>query len=373
MTREQDRMRQTLEALLTGTDIKINGDRPWDIQVHDPRFYGRVVGGGSLALGESYMDAWWDCTALDQFIYKLLKAGINKKVITLADKMNVLLAVVFNWQNTRRAFRVGEKHYDIGNDLYVKMLDKRMVYSCAYWKNAQTLDEAQEAKLELVCKKLALEPGMTVLDIGCGWGSFAKYAAERYQVEVVGVTVSKEQVALAQELCRGLPIKILLQDYRAIQGQFDRIVSIGMFEHVGHKNYRTYFETAHRILRDQGLCLVQSMGGSRTVYKCEPWMDKYIFPNGMIPSLRQIGKATEQLFVLEDWQNLGTDYAKTLFAWRDNFTTHWPTLRETYDDRFYRMWIYYLLSCAGMMLARGLNPWQIVFSKNRSVTYHGVR
>jgi len=373
MTRSQARMQQTLAALLTGTDIQINGDRPWDLQVHNPRFYRRVLGGGSLALGESYMEQWWDCAALDQLVYRLLQAGINRKVITLVDKMNALLAMVINWQNKARAFHIGEKHYNIGNDLYTKMLDKRMVYSCAYWKHAQTLDEAQEAKLELVCKKIALAPGMTVLDIGCGWGSFAKYAAERYQAEVVGMTVSTEQVALARELCYGLPITILLQDYRAIQGQFDRIVTIGMLEHVGHKNYRLFFEIVQRALRDEGLLLVQTMGSNRTVFKGDPWIDTYIFPGGMIPSMRQLGTATEQLFVMEDWQNLGTDYATTLLAWHKNFTTHWPTLRETYDERFYRMWTYYLLSCAGLMQARGVHPWQIVFSKHRGITYHSIR
>jgi cyclopropane-fatty-acyl-phospholipid synthase len=366
-------MKKTLEAILTGTDIQINGDRPWDLQVHDPRFYGYVLGGGSLALGESYMKKWWDCTALDQLVYRLFKAGINYRVVAFADKMNALIARIINWQSQTRAFHIGETHYNVGNDLYKMMLDKRMVYSCAYWKKSQTLDEAQEAKLELVCQKLALAPGMTVLDIGCGWGSFAKYAAERYQVEVVGITVSTEQVALATELCQGLPITILLQDYRSIQGQFDRIVSLGMLEHVGHKNYRIFFEIVHQALRDQGLLLVQTMGGNRTVFKAEPWIDKYIFPGGMIPSMQQLGKATEQLLVMEDLQNLGTDYAHTLLAWYQNFTTHWPILRETYDERFYRMWTYYLLSCVGLMHARQVHPWQIVFSKNRWDTYYGIR
>lgn len=373
MTRRQAGMKRTLQALLTGTDIHINGDRPWDLHVQDPRFYGRALGGGSLALGESYMERWWDCAALDQLVYRLFKAGINRQVITVVDKMHALLALVINWQTQARAFNIGEKHYNVGNDLYIKMLDARMVYSCAYWRHARTLEEAQAAKLELVCQKLALAPGMTVLDIGCGWGSFAHYAAEHYQVEVVGITVSTEQVALARERCQGLPITILLQDYRAIQGQFDRIVTLGMLEHVGHKNYRTFFDIVHRALRDEGLVLVQTMGGNRTVFKGDPWLDKYIFPDGMIPSLRQIGTATEQLFILEDLHNLGTDYMHTLRAWHQNFTTYWPSLRETYDDRFYRMWTYYLLSCAGLMQARYVHPWQLVFSKNRGITYHSSR
>lgn len=366
-------MKSTLEALLQGTDIEMNGNRPWDIQVHNPKFYRRVLGGGSLALGESYMDQWWDCEALDQLIYRLFKAGINAKVIPLRDKLNALFAMVKNWQTRSRAFNIGEKHYDIGNDLYEKMLDKRMVYSCAYWKDAETLDEAQEAKLELICQKIGLEAGMKVLDIGCGWGSFAKYAAEQYKVEVVGLTVSKAQADLAKERCQGLPISILLQDYRNLTGTFDRIVSLGMIEHVGHKNYRRYFEIVHRALQDQGLFLLQTIGGNKTVYKTEPWIHKYIFPDSMIPSLRQLGTATENLLRLEDWHNLGLDYAKTLLAWHTNFIENWETLRAAYDERFYRMWTFYLLSCAGLMQARQVHPWQIVFSKQRDIAYQSIR
>lgn len=366
-------MKSTLEALLTGTDIKINGDRPWDIQVHNPRFYRRVLGGGSLALGESYMDKWWDCAALDQLIYRLFKSGIDRKVISWRDTLKTLFAMGINWQTQSRAFNIGEKHYDIGNDLYEKMLDKRMVYSCAYWKDAETLDEAQEAKLALICQKIALEAGMKVLDIGCGWGSFAKYAAEQYKVEVVGLTVSKAQAEYAKSRCQGLPITILLQDYRDLQGTFDRIVSIGMIEHVGHKNYRRYFEIAQRSLRDQGLFLLQTIGGNKTVYKADPWIHKYIFPDGMIPSIQQLGRAIENVFRLEDWHNLGLDYAKTLLAWHTNFIEHWETLREAYDERFYRMWTFYLLSCAGLMQARQVHPWRLVLSKQRDVAYHSIR
>lgn len=366
-------MKATLEALLQGTDITINGDRPWDIHVHNPQFYRRVLGGGSLALGESYMDKWWDCEALDQLIYRLFKAEINSKVIPFRDKLKALFAICVNWQTRSRAFNIGEKHYDIGNDLYEKMLDKRMVYSCAYWKDVKTLDEAQEAKLELICQKIGLEAGMKVLDIGCGWGSFAQYAAEKYKVEIVGLTVSKEQADLAKQRCKDLPISILLQDYRNLTGTFDRIVSLGMIEHVGHKNYRRYFEIVHRSLQDQGLFLLQTIGGNKTVYKAEPWIHKYIFPDGMIPSIRQLGKATENVLRLEDWHNLGLDYAKTLRAWHTNFIENWETLREAYDERFYRMWNFYLLSCVGLMQARQVHPWQIVFSKQSESTYHSIR
>jgi cyclopropane-fatty-acyl-phospholipid synthase len=366
-------MKQTFEALLTGTDIKINGDRPWDIQVHDSRFFRRVLGGGSLALGESYMDQWWDCEALDQLVCRIFKAGLNTKVITYREMINATIAIIVNWQNKTRAFNIGEKHYDIGNDLYRIMLDKRMVYSCAYWKNAQSLEEAQEAKLELICQKIELEPDMKVLDVGCGWGSFARYAAEKYKVTVVGITVSKEQAELARELCQGLPIDILLQDYRVINSKFDRIVAIGMIEHVGYKNYRSFFEIMHRSLHDRGHLFLQTIGGNKSGRKNEPWIDKYIFPGSVIPSISQLGKASEGFLTMEDWHNLGTNYDKTLLAWHKNFTENWYSLKERYDERFYRMWNFYLLSCAGLMRARNVHPWQIVFSKNRHTSYQSIR
>jgi cyclopropane-fatty-acyl-phospholipid synthase len=246
------------------------------------------------------------------------------------------------------------------------MLDTRMVYSCGYWKNATTLDAAQEAKLDLICKKIGLKKGMRVLDIGCGWGSFAKFAAERFKVSVVGVTVSKEQVTLAREFCKDLPVEIRLQDYRKMKESFDRIVSVGMFEHVGYKNYRTFFQVAHRCLKDGGLFLLHTIGGNFSVKGTDPWINKYIFPNSMLPSVAQISAAIESRFILEDWHGFGTDYDKTLMTWMQNFNTHWAELKQQHSERFYRMWKYYLLSSAGSFRARRNQLWQIVLSK------HGV-
>jgi cyclopropane-fatty-acyl-phospholipid synthase len=244
------------------------------------------------------------------------------------------------------------------------MLDKRMVYTCGYWKDAKTLDEAQEAKLDLTCKKLNLKPGMKVLDIGCGWGSFAKYAAEKYKVKVVGITVSKEQAVLAKALCKGLPIEIRLQDYRDLNEKFDRIVSLGMFEHVGYKNYKTYMKVVHRCLKDDGLFLLHTIGGNKSVKSTDPWIDKYIFPNSMLPSIKQMGDAIEDYFVMEDWHNFSADYDKTLMAWYNNFENSWNKLKDDYDERFHRMWRYYLLACAGTFRARKSQLWQIVLSKD---------
>jgi cyclopropane-fatty-acyl-phospholipid synthase len=257
---------------------------------------------------------------------------------------------------------VGEAHYDLGNEIYTAMLDQRMVYTCAYWRNADTLDQAQRHKLDLVCRKLDLRPGMRVLDIGCGWGSFAKYAAETYGVEVVGITVSREQVELGSRLCEGLPVEIRLQDYRENSESFDAIVSLGMFEHVGHKNYRTFMEVVDRCLTSNGLCLLHTIGKNDSRPGVDPWIAKYVFPNGETPSLRQISEACEGLMIIEDVHNFGADYDKTLMAWFRNFDAAWPELQNRYSGKFYRMWKYYLHSCAGAFRSRDLQLWQLVIS-----------
>ena len=192
--------------------------------------------------------------------------------------LNGICFKLFNYQSKARAFQIGEHHYDLGNDLFEKMLDKRMIYSCGYWKNAKTLDEAQEAKLDLICRKLYLKPGMKVLDIGCGWGGFAFFAAEKYGVEVVGVSVSKEQIAYAEAKRGKLPVTFLLQDYRDITGSFDRVVSVGMFEHVGYKNYTEFMTVVNRCMKDDGLCLLHTIGATITSFHPDPWIQKYIFP-----------------------------------------------------------------------------------------------
>lgn len=357
--------KEIIESLLEGTGIRINGDNPYDIQVHDERFYRRVLTHGSLGLGESYMDGWWDCKSLDEFFCRILRSHVEDKVKSLRVFPNILKAEIINSGSRRRSFRIGESHYSIGNELYRNMLGKWLAYSCGYWSEAGTLDEAQEAKLDLVCKKLGLKEGMKILDIGCGWGALLEYAAERYGVTGVGITVSVEQVKLALKLCEGLPVEIRLQDYRDVDGTFDRIVSLGMFEHVGYKNYRTYMKTVHRLLNDDGLFLLHTIGAKgKAAITTDHWLDRYIFPGGMLPSVRQIGASIEGLFVMEDWHNFGADYDKTLMEWYKNFERNWEKIEPNYDKRFYRMWRYYLLFCAGGFRARKNQLWQIVLSKD---------
>ncbi len=357
-----NRYRTRVENLLALADVRCDGERPWDIQVHEEEFFRRVLAQGTLGAGEAFMDGWWDCQCLDQFFCRVLKAGLEREFKTPAAVIDMMRAKLSNRQSRRRAFWVGQHHYDIGNTLYRGMLDSRMNYSCGYWPQAATLEQAQENKLDLVCRKLKLQPGMRVLDIGCGWGGAAKYMAEHHGVEVVGCTVSAEQARLAQDLCRDLPVRILLQDYRALDGSYDRVFSIGMFEHVGFKNYRTYMETVSHLLKEEGLFLLHTIGGNLSQVSVDPWIERYIFPNSMLPSARQITAASEGLFILEDWHNFGADYDKTLMAWHANFVAAWPELCQFYDRRFYRMWCYYLLSCAGSFRARDNQLWQIVFS-----------
>jgi len=357
-----DTNRHRIEQLLTVADIEIGGNRPWDIYVHNEDLYTRLLLGGSLALGESYMDGWWECSKLDEFFCKVLRARLDAAVTSTRWWLHALKAKLFNLQRPSQAYKIGHQHYDIGNRLFQCMLDERMIYSCGYWENASTLSEAQEAKLNLVCQKLDLQPGMRLLDIGCGWGGTAKFAAERYEVEVSGITVSEQQVNFGKELCRGLPVDIRLQDYRDVEGTFDRILSIGMFEHVGYKNYTTFMKIVRNSLKDNGLFLLHTIGGNTSVIRTDPWIERYIFPNSMLPSARQICSAIDGVFVLEDWHGFGPDYDKTLMHWFQNFQENWDGLKKHYDDRFYRMWKYYLLSCAGSFRARSNQLWQIVLS-----------
>ena len=376
------RTKQLFQDLLNVAGITINGEGEADIQVHNTRLYREVLRRGSLGLGEAYMAGWWDARRLDMFFYKVLRAALDEKVNARKLLPHILKAKLLNAGRKSKAFEIGEKHYDIGNLLFEHMLDKRMVYSGGYWKDADNLDEAQEAKLDLICRKLGLKPGMKVLDIGCGWGSFCKYAAENYDADVIGITVSREQVEMGNQLCKGLNAKILLQDYRALDTDnllgkntlFDRVVSVGMIEHVGYKNYALYMQTIRRMLHEDGIFLLQTIGGNSSSVTADPWINKYIFPVGMLPSIKQIGNSTENVFVMEDWHNFGTDYDKTLMAWYQNFEQSWEELKAVYDDRFYRMWKYYLLSCAGSFRTRKNQLWQIVLSKNGIVGgYQPVR
>ena len=360
--------KEVVVSLLKDIGIIVNGDKPYDIQVHNDKLYSRVLSQGSLGLGESYMDGWWDCENLDQFFTIALQADLQKKIRgnwrILIKFLWICVTNFFNASRLKKAFDIGEKHYDIGNDLYRLMLDKRLTYTCGYWREAKNLDEAEEAKLDLICRKVGLKAGQTVLDIGSGWGSFIGFVAEKYGAKAVGITVSKEQKVLADSIYKNNLVETRIMDYRDLNEKFDHIVSVGMFEHVGPKNYRKYMETASRCLKDDGIFLLHTIGCNGTaIIGGDPWFDKYIFPGGWLPSIKQIAESVEGLFIIEDWHNFGPDYDKTLMAWHKNFEDNWDKIKSDYDERFHRMWRYYLLIAAATFRSRKNQLWQVVLSK----------
>lgn len=367
-------MSSRIESQLARIGIGLNGRHPWDLKQVQPVVWQRALAEGNLGFGEAYMDGQWECERLDEFFDHLLRSDLLRGLHSWTQTGHQWLARLANLQSIGRAFQVGQQHYDLGNDFFACMLDRRLTYTCAYWQAGATdLDMAQEHKLDLVCRKLGLAPGMRVLDIGCGWGSFMKFAAERYGVHCTGVTVSAEQVALGQSLCADLPVAFRLQDYRSVNERFDRVVSLGMFEHVGRKNYPVYMDVARRCLVHDGLFLLHTIGRNEPGWGTDPWIHKYIFPNGELPTIAQIGHAAERHFVVEDLHNFGPDYDRTLMAWHANFEANWPQFSHKLGERFHRMWRYYLLSCAGAFRARDLQLWQWVLSPvGRPGTYRRV-
>jgi cyclopropane-fatty-acyl-phospholipid synthase len=354
------------EKMLEPAGIQLNGPNAWDIEVHDNALFSRLVRDGTLGLGEAYMDGWWDCPALDEMIDRALRAGLEDRVRNNSRFLLYLLGCrLLNRQSRTRAFKVGEQHYDIGNNVFESMLDPYMNYSCGYWDSAGNLEQAQIAKMRMICAKLKLEPGMQVLDLGCGWGGLSRWMAERHGVDVTGVTVSKEQAQLARERCVGLPVTIEVRDYRELDGEFDRIVSVGMFEHVGQRNYRTFFQKTCSLLKSEGLFLLHTIGASRGGFATDRWIEKYIFPNGVLPPAQILAERASAFFTIEDWHNFGADYDPTLMAWHKKFNAAWPQLKTQYGERFKRMFNYYLLVCAGSFRSRENHLWQVILAKGR--------
>ena len=353
-----------LVPMLEESGVEVNGPAAHDMQLHDSRLWARVLRDGSIGLGEAYMDGWWDAEALDVCLTRIVGHGLKERVQQNPVVMAYVVASrLLNMQSKARAFEVGQRHYDIGNDLYEAMLDSRMVYTCGYWRDAGDLDAAQEAKLDLVCRKIGAQPGMRILELGCGWGSFARFAAERYGAEVIGLTVSREQVSLAKERCAGLPVDIQLADYRDARGTYDAVISIGIMEHVGYKNHRTYMDVVDRCLAPGGVAFVHTIGGNESKTLIDPWIHKHIFPNALLPTVSQLAAAMEGLLVLEDLHNFGPDYDRTCMAWYSNFERAWPELSARYDERFHRMWRYYLLQCAAGFRCRYLQLYQLVMTR----------
>lgn len=349
--------------LLQKADIQIEGIRPWDIRIRHPDFFKRIMLQGLLGLGESYMDGWWECDRLDIFIYKFLANKLDDAVPeNFSDILMILSEKIFNRKSDDCDSRVLVKKYDIGYDVFTHMLDPYMQYSCGYWRNGATLAEAQEAKLKMICEKLQLAPGMRVLDIGCGWGGTAEYIARHYDVYVEGITNSTEEQKVAQSRCQGLDITIMLEDYQDLSDdKFDRVIALGTLEYIELKNYSDFFKAVARSLKPDGLFLLHSTGSTQLVNHVGPWLNKYIFPNGCLPSGQQLVQSIEPYFVIEDWDNLGTDYDKTLMSWSEKINESWPVLSMNHSPKFKRMLDYYLCSGAGFFRAGRIQLRQILF------------
>jgi cyclopropane-fatty-acyl-phospholipid synthase len=349
--------------LLASADIQVNGHRPWDLVVHDERFYSRILRAGSVGLGDSYLDGWWDCQDLGGFFCRVLRNGLSSRSWPFWRRLPAVIAgLLVNAQSTSRSRLVAEKHYDLGNKLYQSMLDSRLVYTSACWRDKLTLDEAQEQKLRIVCEALGLQPGMRLLDIGCGWGSLVKFATQNFGAVAVGVTISEEQCRFARDSCAGLPVTILLSDYRDIGGKYDRVASLGMFEHVGQKNYKLFFSLAHDLLEPGGLFYLSTIGSFESNHYDDPWFLKHIFPNSHIPSWQQLCKAMTPFFSIRSFQDWSKDYGKTVLSWCSNFERNWQQLQQDYDVRFQRMWHYYLLAAAATFQTGRSSCWQLLLA-----------
>ncbi len=350
--------------LLDAAGIEVGGSQPWDITVHDNRLWDRVIRDRELGFGESYQDGWWDCPRTDLLLQRLLVLKPQDHISPSKTQLvQTLASALINRQSVKRAKDNASAHYDVGNDLYERMLDSKMIYSCGYWGDAYDLEGAQTAKLDLICRKLRLEPGMKMLDIGCGWGGLAKFAAEKYGVDVVGISPAIEQVRIARERTEGLPVRIEQLDYRDVTGNFDRITSVGMLEHVGPKNFKSFFTACHRLLDADGQMLHHMIGSNETKNRTDPWFDKYIFPGGVTPSLGQLSDASQDYFSIEDVHNFGPDYDRTLMAWWENIEQRWDEIPH-YDERFRRTWSHYLLTSAAAFRVRNLQLWQIVYTRH---------
>lgn len=373
-----------VRKILDESDIEVNGPSPCDIQIHDTRFYNRLMSEGSLGLGESYMDGWWEVKDLEEFLYRILvwrHKRFNSPMLRWARMWFDVKRFLFNLQTPLRSKEVIDVHYDLPPDLYQDMLGETMAYSCAYWKDANSLDQAQRNKLDLICRKLELQPSDRVLDLGCGFGSFSRFAAENYGCSIVAVTLSANQAAYAREFCKDFPVDIHVTDYRNVDQysdgrKFNKVASIAMFEAIGRKNFRSHMEIIDKVLPESGIWLLHTIGDN--ICSSDPWLEKYIFPNGELPTVGQISKSVLGLFDMEDFHNFGLDYQRTLAEWEVNFRKRWEGIRERnvklYTERFFRMWIYYLNCCQAAFRSRNMLLWQLVMSKAYfSQGYQSVR
>ncbi len=364
-----------IESLLEGTGVRLDGDRPWDIRVNRERLYRRALR-GSLGFGEAYIDGDWDCEALDELFRRLLSANTQKRpLIRAARAVKSLQSRLMNLQTRRRSRAVAEEHYDLDHRMYALFLGPWNQYTCCFFDGTDDLERAEVVKLEMLCDKLELRAGDRLLDIGCGWGGFAKYAASTRGCEVTGISLSDAQIHYATEYTRGLPVTIRRLDYRDLPDSglapFDKISIVGMIEHVGYKNYAGLLGIVHDMLKPDGLFLLHTIGNNERSTVVDPWIEKYIFRNSMAPAMSQLADASEGRFVIEDWENYGHHYVPTLQAWYERFNANWDRIRtlitaRPFDERFRRMWNYYLMSSKAAFDVEHLHLWQLVMTRRNS-------
>lgn len=344
-----------LESLLARAGVAVGGARPWDIRVRHPGFFARVRAGGSLAAGEAYADGWWESDRLDEFFHRVFKAGLPERLAPAPwSGARRLLARLLG-----RAPRGPEAHP--GGEVFRAMLGPTMSFSSGYWRDARGLDEAAEAAMELACRKLELRPGMSVLDLGCGWGAFARHAARTRGVSVVGVDIACERVNAGRELCKGLPVALRVQDHAEVRGRFDRVVSLGLAEEVGPAGCGGLMAAAARCLKPDGVALIQAAARNAPASRRDPWLERCGFAGGAAPSLSRLVQAMEGRFVVEDVHNLGPHYDRTLMAWHENLERRWHRCRG--DERLYRTLKFSLLASAGAFRARRSQLFQILMSR----------
>jgi cyclopropane-fatty-acyl-phospholipid synthase len=359
--------------------LQTNGEKT--IIIHNKSMFDKIAYNGALGFAESYMDGDWDTDNMELILYTLMLKEVEIENQIKSQPMQAMYSFfssIFS-TSTNTSLNTIESskdnishHYDIGNDLYKIMLDKRMQYTCAYFhKENMSLEEAQLAKMELIAKKLDLKSGMSVVDIGCGFGGMAYHLASKYGVRVTGVTLSAEQQTFANNNFGHPNVKIILKDYRHLDstdgdnGMFDRVYSIGMFEHVGRKNYSEYYDKCYSILKPNGIMLLHTIGRTYSdKFVPNPFVEKYIFPGGELPRLKDLTGKFIDKWHLEDMQNLGLSYAKTLRCWRNNIG-NWKDL-DRYSNRFRKMWNFYLLSFPVRFEARDICLWQLVYTKHNN-------
>ena len=349
--------------------------------IHDERFFTRAVTGADIGIGESYMDGDWaspDLVALVRVATRnLRRLDAKNPMISSGRRLLARMRHAMQENSLLGSRKNIQAHYDLGNDFYRLFLDKQMLYSCGYFQaEGESLESAQINKMERICRKLRIEPGDRVLEIGCGWGAFAVYAAQQHGAHVTGVTISETQFQAASELAREsrLPagsVTILKQDYRLLQGQYDKIVSIEMFEAVGLAYYDEFFRSCDQLLNENGSMLMQTITMPEQELKeyrrRVDWIQTYIFPGSDLAYVGEMQRSLSRVTQMNvsHLESMGLHYARTLSSWRERYFQHLEDARRLgFDERFLRMWDFYLSWCEGAFRERYVNVAQIVFAKN---------